>query len=461
MRMVHIPVKTPSSASLIKKDELGNEFWLRSLFNGSTKKAEEMTRNVRQIISRVWHFLKPIRWRKISFSVTLFLSISSPCFSVLGADGTAGVSQPNFALQFDGSDDFARVLNVGNFDFTTTFTIEAWVKAASVASDGTWKALLSGRIDDQPSAGGGWMMYMPNADHSLWGMSVCSTPGGCASVLVPASSLTVNEWHHVAATYDGVNIQIFHDGNLANTKAQSGDVSEVNYLFIGAFLGTFNGLIDEVRIWNVARTPEAILSTVFDTLQGDEPGLVAYWPFDDGAGQFAADASGNGQAVRLGSTDGVDDQDPAWVASDSPIIPPFFQLTPLVAGLDTEIGISSIIASVFNCGWSPGETLEVWWDEPEIQLATFTVDAMGCFEGQFPLADERIGSSKTGTHEIQARGSVTGVVTSPFDLRVPQLHLNPSRGAAEIQISISGCGWDGAATVNVLWQKNMVALLTQ
>lgn len=43
-------------------------------------------------------------------------------------------------------------------------------------------------------------------------------------------------------------------------------------------------------------------------------GLVAHWKFDEGAGQTAADSSGNGNDGTLGSTGGVDTNDPAWVA---------------------------------------------------------------------------------------------------------------------------------------------------
>ena len=364
----------------------------------------------------------------------------------------AAVSQEDYALQFDGSNDYARVLDVGNFDFATTFTIEAWVKPAVVTGPVQFKGLVSGRSSDQPNSGGGWVMYLPTADHSQWGMSVCS--GNCDAALAAAGSLLVDEWHHLAATYDGATIQLYLDGAPAGSQAHSGDVTDVNYLFIGAWTGTFQGTIDEVRIWNVARSQQQIVSTLAFRLQGDEPGLVAYWPFDEGSGQFAADATGLGQVARLGSSDGVDSQDPTWVVSDSPLIPPSFQLLPFLAGLETDIGITSVFAPGFPCGWVPGETVVVWWDDPEIDLATFTIDAKGCFEGQFPLADERIGSSKFGIHSVQARGSTSGVLAHPFELVLPQLHLNPSQGPSDREISISGCGWDGASTLNILLQPD-------
>jgi len=63
-------------------------------------------------------------------------------------------NQTNYALRFDGADDFARVIDIGNFDIATTFTIEAWVKPESVAGTGQLTGLVSSRIDDRPGLGG-------------------------------------------------------------------------------------------------------------------------------------------------------------------------------------------------------------------------------------------------------------------------------------------------------------------
>jgi hypothetical protein len=53
----------------------------------------------------------------------------------------------------------------------------------------------------------------------------------------------------------------------------------------------FTGKMDELRFWNVARTPEEIAASYKLILKGNEPGLVAYYHFDDGAGTTAKDAS--------------------------------------------------------------------------------------------------------------------------------------------------------------------------
>jgi len=77
-------------------------------------------------------------------------------------------------------------------------------------------------------------------------------------------------------------------------------------------LGNFQGLIDEVRVWNVARSEAAIQSTMNTPLIGNEPGLVGYWKFNEGSGQTAYDSTLNSNDGQLGSTPGVDPSDPAW-----------------------------------------------------------------------------------------------------------------------------------------------------
>ena len=61
----------------------------------------------------------------------------------------------------------------------------------------------------------------------------------------------------------------------------------------------FVGLIDEVRIWNVARTGTEIRANMNNQLTGDELGLVAYWKFDETTNGIVRDASGNKNDGRL------------------------------------------------------------------------------------------------------------------------------------------------------------------
>lgn len=76
----------------------------------------------------------------------------------------------------------------------------------------------------------------------------------------------------------------------------------------------WQGKIDELRVWNVFRTEAQIHDNMRVMLKGNEPGLIAYYKFDEGTGTNAADATGNATNVAKM----VSDTKPKWVASDIP-----------------------------------------------------------------------------------------------------------------------------------------------
>ena len=121
------------------------------------------------------------------------------------------------------------------------------------------------------------------------------------------SSTTVipnDTWVHLACTYDGSAMKMYVNGNLEGTTPASGALNTNNQpVIIGRnFLNTWNdwfGYVDDVRIWNVARTAEEIRDSMNRRLTGAEAGLAGYWKFDEWAGNAAADASGNGNTGAL------------------------------------------------------------------------------------------------------------------------------------------------------------------
>ena len=134
-----------------------------------------------------------------------------------------------------------------------------------------------------------------------------------ADPAVMESSAPVNDgaWHHVAVTYDGTSERFYLDGALQSSR----NVAQVGYSEHYKYqLGTgrttfwpndngtwypFNGMLDEVRIWNRARTSTEIASSWNKSLGGGEAGLLAYYRFDETSGSTAVDHSGNGNTGAL------------------------------------------------------------------------------------------------------------------------------------------------------------------
>jgi hypothetical protein len=88
-----------------------------------------------------------------------------------------------------------------------------------------------------------------------------------------------------------------------------------NTIVPSEILNHYGGLLDEVRVWNVARTAKQIRQNVKKALNLRKAnGLVAYWRMNEGSGQVAADASGNGHDMQLADSPA----DPAWVSPGKP-----------------------------------------------------------------------------------------------------------------------------------------------
>jgi hypothetical protein len=126
-------------------------------------------------------------------------------------------------------------------------------------------------------------------------------------------------WFHIASVYDQATHTMYatvngvQKGSRVLTagqtiQSQSTDFSigrTANYPMTGAY---FDGMIDEVRMWNVARTPQQIMQNMSVRLAGTEPGLVGYWHFDEGSGTSTQDATARRHDGTL--TGGV-----TWVAT--------------------------------------------------------------------------------------------------------------------------------------------------
>lgn len=147
---------------------------------------------------------------------------------------------------------------------------------------------------------------------------------GCGSDNTVTLKPTVPEtgWLHLAWAYDGTaNMFQFTVNGVVqpipskmatdkwNTTASPVTIGAANEF---GKLG-FDGKIDEFRVWNVFRSEADIKRDMKVILKGTEPGLVAYFHFDEGTGMTAADATGKGHTAMMVST-----TKPMWVASDIP-----------------------------------------------------------------------------------------------------------------------------------------------
>ena len=85
--------------------------------------------------------------------------------------------------------------------------------------------------------------------------------GGGNAKLTATSALPPNTWSYLALTYDGATLRLYVNGALVASQAKTGTIAEsTNPLQIGGdslYGQYFSGLIDEVRVYNVALTAGA------------------------------------------------------------------------------------------------------------------------------------------------------------------------------------------------------------
>ncbi|NEO36831.1 MAG: hypothetical protein F6J90_11140 [Moorea sp. SIOASIH] len=193
------------------------------------------------------------------------------------------LEQGSSALEFDGSNDY---VDCGTqIQITEAITVEAWVNKIS-NQDGL---ILY--------TGGGWSDYGYNLFWYQGKIRVELQRSG-EKVTLDNNSPSYDEWHHIAYTWDNTSntIIVYIDGNRQpSTRTFTGPIGTPNQpLNIGRSQtrnNYFKGQIDDVRIWDYARSEEQIQANKDRRLTGNEPGLVGYWHFEGGTAQ---DYSGNG-----------------------------------------------------------------------------------------------------------------------------------------------------------------------
>lgn len=211
----------------------------------------------------------------------------------------------DFALSFDGINDIVaiQVPDPSLNTLVTQVTFESWIHAKSLRNH----ERIIDRSDDD--------------SYDRWVLALHENTRGVQininrQIAHSAAAIPLNQWIHVAATYNGETEKIYVNGNLVGTNAYSGemDVNEAKITIGNNFENSrpFHGLITEVRIWCVARTQDQIRETMDISLTGAQEGLIAYWPMDEGQGQVVNELVSN-SVGEVGLNSVPDWTDPAWV----------------------------------------------------------------------------------------------------------------------------------------------------
>ncbi|RLB86551.1 MAG: hypothetical protein DRH10_10265, partial [Deltaproteobacteria bacterium] len=163
-------------------------------------------------------------------------------------------------LVLDGYGDYVQIPDSQDFRMNS-FTMEAWIKPASFGGIRT----IMGKV----SQGKDFALVL-NGDK----ISILVYSGG-RKYISASDAAVADQWYHVASVYDADsgNLQLYIDGNLIAEGEYTPDTSNTDPLRIGSSYCCgeyFNGMIDDIRIWNVARTQTEINNGKDSELTGTE-----------------------------------------------------------------------------------------------------------------------------------------------------------------------------------------------
>jgi hypothetical protein len=238
---------------------------------------------------------------------------------------------PGTALNFDGTNDYVSCGNASSLNITGAITVEAWINADTWNAN-SWGGTIVGKDNTNST---GYVLRCGNNGMLSFVIGI----GGAWHEALSGAVMQAGRWNCVAGVFDGTTLSVYVNGVLSGQHSVTSTIGiSTQSLLIGSSPGYptryFDGKIDEVRIWNTARTQSQIQGDMYNTLAGAETGLVNYWQFNDGAGTTLFDIKGssNGTLANMSA--------PAcWVESYAMVVP-----APAAA--------SNIISTGFTANWT-------------------------------------------------------------------------------------------------------------
>ncbi len=201
------------------------------------------------------------------------------------------------ACEFDGADDYINMGKQKILNNLKQFTYSFWAKPKGESNNHLGYVIYKGQGSNNRRRFY-FLTSEPSSDQFLVAGTIYTDSTSSVSKVSSGSRYTLNKWDFWTLTYNNSSdkkIHIFKNGIEAaytiNNPATGNLLDDSPYnLTISDTYYTFKGLIDDVRIYNYARTQKQIL----EDMNGGKPALnspVLDLKFDEGFGETAHDSS--------------------------------------------------------------------------------------------------------------------------------------------------------------------------
>ncbi|MDA1278292.1 MAG: LamG domain-containing protein, partial [Verrucomicrobia bacterium] len=299
----------------------------------------------------------------------------------------AELPQPNRVLDLDGKGSYVGL--PGNiFTNLTEATVECWVK---------WNRLGSYmRVWEFGKAGEDICVGQANESAGLW-LQVHRDKATFRQIVLPGV-LRAGAWLHVAVSLSKADTRLYLNGGLAGTLPYTNGLAGIRdastnllgYQLWGEIypnmrLDSLDGQMDEVRVWDHARTEAQIQADMDRQLTGAESGLAGLWNFEDGA----RDASPAGHhGTLIGQARVVEGAVPSVQA-----LKPWSRLSVIVtdaAGIrvphpSLRAEVNGVEVGSSNGGVNGVVQLTAWTASPTVDLVATGADDLGGWQLAVPV----------------------------------------------------------------------------
>lgn len=344
------------------------------------------------------------------------------------------------ARNFNGTSDSVSMGATSTLDLSNSFTLETWVNRATTQN--SVDSAIVAKISTSPY--NGYMLWY-RSDNTI-DLYINGAARADSTYVIPA-----NTWTHIVGVWTGSMAQIYINGQLSVSSSYSTAPTSTGQTFwVGRYSDSarfFTGTIDEVRVSNIARTPEEIKSaashrpyssftsdvidlsnvTSWNSLTWTELGvntgdgetlkdatsLVAQWNFNETSGTIATNNAGSCGASCNGTLTGFDstasqdaDPDSSWTANNRR----------WGAGALQFDGIDSYI-SAGDIDFTDQMTGEIWVKFNNVSSQQFLIRGGGTTNTEYNLQMQ--GSGNSSKFRIRVDNASTFITVDSIDSAMP------------------------------------------
>lgn len=291
----------------------------------------------------------------------ILVLLASSLVVISGTPAHAAVGDTDSSMYFNGTNTTFQVADAASLDISNAITMEAWVKPENVTTSTTYMVM------NKETSYELWIV------NGIWNFALNGTASGWTGISTGIYALT-NQWQHIAIVREASRnaVAVYFNGVFTDTEtadsAGTGALLNTSYPFqigsrsssVGSGFSTFfKGEIDEVRLFNTARTASEIASDMNTYGPTTAAGLVMYLDFNDYSGttltnKSASSAAGPASLTAYGTLASNTSSIETSTVSGNTKTTSFLRSYISANGWKVPLGISSVRALVVGGGGGGG-----------------------------------------------------------------------------------------------------------